>query len=146
MNKVDVVEDDGQYGIFIFRDQPSSKVGVVDIIALHGLNGHYKKTWTGGDGSNWLKDDAFLPKHLPDARIMSYGYNSQVQFSKSEAGIEQFAEGLLSQIEGLRRHNMEKKMPIIFICHSLGGIVVKKVRFSYPWVLQEHVLLIHFRP
>lgn len=61
---------------------------------------------------------------------MSYGYNSRVEFSKSEAGIGAFTEGLLVQITGVRRTREEKKEPIIFICHSLGGIVVKKVRFT----------------
>jgi hypothetical protein len=116
-----------QYGIFTFKDQPSSSEGKVDIIALHGLNGHYRDTWVSSTGENWLEDAEFLPKHIPNARIMSYGYNSRVEFSKSSAGIGAFAEQLLVQIEGIRRNPEEKKRPIIFVCHSLGGIVVKKV-------------------
>jgi hypothetical protein len=51
---------------------------------------------------NWLKD--FLPKKIPYARILSYGYNSSVQFSKSAAGISTFAEQLLEDILLAIRH------------------------------------------
>jgi hypothetical protein len=33
------------YGIFIFKNQLDSAPEVVDIVALHGLNGHYQQTW-----------------------------------------------------------------------------------------------------
>lgn len=37
--------------------------------AVHGLNGHYLKTWTDEDrGVNWLKD--IIPKIAPAARVM----------------------------------------------------------------------------
>jgi hypothetical protein len=67
--------DEEEYGIFTFRPQPDTETGVVDIIALHGLNRHCKQTWT-IEGQTWLKDDEFLASRLPCARIMSYGYNS----------------------------------------------------------------------
>ncbi|CAN9148983.1 unnamed protein product [Alternaria alternata] len=50
---------------------------VVDIVAVHGLNGHCEKTWTAGnsiDSVNWLRD--LLPHDLPNARILSWGYDA----------------------------------------------------------------------
>lgn len=124
------VNDTGSdYGIFVLKDKPSDQANVVDIVAIHGLNGHYLDTWTakGANGEKviWLKD--FLPNQIPDARIMSYGYNSAVQFSKSMAGISEFADQLLENLRSWRQSDMERSPPIIFICHSLGGIVVKQV-------------------
>ncbi|KFY84990.1 hypothetical protein V500_08810 [Pseudogymnoascus sp. VKM F-4518 (FW-2643)] len=120
--------DESRWGMFIFADQPSYRAQAVDIIAIHGLNGDYQRTWTStlpsGQKVNWLED--FLPAQIPNARVMAYGYNSAVQFSKSAAGIEAFAEGFLEELLTWRRSTAETRRPIIFVCHSLGGIVVKE--------------------
>ena len=116
-------------GMFVLANKPSQNAKVVDIVAIHGLNGHYLNTWTektaSGEQVNWLRD--FLPKQIPSARIMSYGYNSAVQFSKSVADIGTFAEQLLNDLMSWRNSPAEKLRPIIFIFHSLGGIVFKQV-------------------
>ncbi|KAH6691976.1 hypothetical protein EV126DRAFT_482154 [Verticillium dahliae] len=46
---------------------------IVDIVALHGLDGHREKTWTAENGVYWLRD--LFPKDLPQARILCYGYD-----------------------------------------------------------------------
>lgn len=33
-------------GIHILVDKDAEAEGVVDVVAIHGLNGHYRKTWT----------------------------------------------------------------------------------------------------
>jgi hypothetical protein len=96
------------------------------IIAVHGLGGDWEKTWTDDNGALWLRD--FLPSQLPPARIMSYGYNSRTAFSKAVTDIDDEAAMLLDRIDGERQSNDQKARPIIFVSHSLGGIVVKKVR------------------
>lgn len=75
----------------------------------------------------WLRD--FLPQQIPHARIMSFGYDSVLLFSKSTSDVGTFAEQLLESLLS-RRMNVPDTRPIIFICHSLGGIVVKKVGSS----------------
>jgi len=47
---------------------------ISSIIALHGLGGDAFKTWTDKQGHLWLRDS--LPGHIPDARIMTFGYDS----------------------------------------------------------------------
>jgi protein SERAC1 len=71
----------------------------------------------------WLRD--FLPQQVPHARIMSFGYDSEVLFSKSTCDVGTFAEQLLESLLS-RRMGVAEARPIVFICHSLGGIVVKK--------------------
>ncbi|RFU35449.1 hypothetical protein B7463_g869, partial [Scytalidium lignicola] len=120
-------DDRDEYGMFILRDKPSNRLGIVDVVAIHGLNGHYSRTWTsqrGSESANWLKD--FLPTQLLNTRIMSFGYNSTVQFSKSDADISTFAEQLLEELLAVRCTQIEMHRPLVFICHSLGGIVFKK--------------------
>jgi hypothetical protein len=59
---------------------------------------------------------------------MSYGYNSRTAFSKAVTDINDEAAMLLDRLDGERQSKCQKTRPIIFVSHSLGGIVVKKVR------------------
>lgn len=120
----------GGYGLHTFIDKDPEAENVVDIVAVHGLNGHYEKTWTAtlrnGTKVNWLRD--LLPQQVRNTRIMSFSYESTVQFSKSTSDIFTFADQLLEYILASRQKTGEESRPIVFICHSLGGIVFKQVR------------------
>lgn len=98
----------------------------LSIVAVHGLGGDWAETWTDPNGKLWLRD--FLPFQIPSARIMSYGYNSKTIFTKSVSSITSEAESLLYRLDLERDSREQKTKPIIFVAHSLGGIVVKKVR------------------
>ncbi|KAH8766024.1 hypothetical protein F5883DRAFT_349239, partial [Diaporthe sp. PMI_573] len=122
-------DDDKGFGMHVFVEKPANESGVIDIVALHCLNGHYNNTWTAispADGRqvNWPKD--LLPAAIPKPRVMSFGYNSVVQFSSGIAEISEFAEQLLEALMAWRTSPEEKRRPVIFICHSLGGIVFKQ--------------------
>lgn len=130
----------GGYGLHVLVDKDPDAENVVDIVAVHGLNGHYENTWTAihkdGTPTNWLK--SMLPKiaqqeHV-NTRVMSFSYNSLVQFSKSTSDVFVFADQLLEHLLAMRMQEGEQKRPIIFICHSLGGIVVKQasLRITRP--------------
>jgi hypothetical protein len=122
-------DDPTRFGLKVLVGQPAGRERCVDIIAIHGLNGHYEATWTDRTtGANWLKDPEFIRKDIPNARIQSFGYNSISYFSTSNANVRDFASELLASIKSSRRNPAEKKRPIVFICHSLGGIVFKQVR------------------
>ena len=70
------------------------------IVAVHGLGGDAHNTWA-EDGSIWLRD--YLPHQINRARVMSYGYNSLVAFTKSIATIDEFATDLLNRLEDERQ-------------------------------------------
>src|SRR5437016_8883610 len=94
------------------------------IIAVHGLGGNWQRTWTASNGKHWVRD--FLPHQLRTAnihaRVMAYGYNSDTWFSKAVTDVKSEAEALLDRLHGSRELE-ERARPIIFIAHSLGGIV-----------------------
>jgi hypothetical protein len=83
-----------------------------------------------------------LAKDCPDARIMTYGYDSHVaRFFKGPAnqnGIVAHGIALMRALEVERRGCRER--PIVFLVHSLGGLILKQVRIwtsihrSEPWL------------
>ncbi|KAI9787480.1 MAG: hypothetical protein M1839_000009 [Geoglossum umbratile] len=96
----------------------------VDIVAIHGLNGDPTRTWTTSKGAFWLKD--FLPLDVPGARVMNFGYNATAAFGNSIADFEDHARSLLTSLDDARQRANEKRRPLIFVAHSLGGIIVKQ--------------------
>ncbi|MCJ1403613.1 hypothetical protein MMC11_006836 [Xylographa trunciseda] len=103
---------------------------IVDIVAVHGLNGDPFRTWTTeGSGKMWLKDPSLLPSNLKNSRILTYGYNAMVTAvlgKTSSDRILQHAQTLVAELVADRELEDATQRPIIFICHSLGGIIVKR--------------------
>ncbi|KAK5054527.1 hypothetical protein LTR84_001418 [Exophiala bonariae] len=98
----------------------------IDVVAIHGLNGHPYNTWK-HDGVIWFSK--FLPQHLPgfDLRICTFGYNSRVLGGGSFFRVRDFATQLLESLLSKRSQTDTKDVPLFFICHSLGGVVFKKM-------------------
>ena len=69
----------------------------LDIVFIHGLNGHRKRTWTHENGTFWPRD--LLPEVFPSARIYTYGYPSEIFLTRSRATIQDIASNLLSYID-----------------------------------------------
>ncbi|KAF2188394.1 hypothetical protein K469DRAFT_661153 [Zopfia rhizophila CBS 207.26] len=117
------------HGLFVLYPKPGqanprSDVEV-DVVAVHGLNGTARDTWTHPEtGKLWLEH--FLPDAIPDSRIMTFGYDSALAFSRSKSGVDSFARDLLNRLRVVRADKAATHRPLIFIAHSLGGIVVKK--------------------
>lgn len=67
------------------------------IVAVHGLNGDSKNTWTSRQiNAFWLKE--FLPLDVPHARVMTLGYNAHAAFGNTTADIIDHAKSLLSSL------------------------------------------------
>ncbi|KAH6854879.1 hypothetical protein B0I37DRAFT_395223 [Chaetomium sp. MPI-CAGE-AT-0009] len=77
----------------------------------------------------WPADLA--PKTIPGSRILTYGYDTRLGHRLtgrpvSKKSVYDHAWDLLCEFEYLRRNLNEKDRPILFIAHSLGGIIVKE--------------------
>ncbi|KAI0098132.1 hypothetical protein GGR51DRAFT_577225 [Nemania sp. FL0031] len=102
----------------------------VDIVFIHGLGGHREATWAAeepqtGRSVLWIED--FLPTELPRARIMTFGYSSQI-FSVNyliQRILYSRSQTLLKDLKHCRQGEGASNRPLIFISHGLGGLVVK---------------------
>ena len=103
------------------------------VVAVHGLGGDPINTWKNPKQSkSWLED--FLPSDVKGARIFTFGYNADVVFSDSTASVWDHSKSLLGSLLDERETEDERQRPIIFIAHSLGGIIVKQ---ALVWAYME---------
>jgi hypothetical protein len=73
-------------------------------VAVHGLGGDSVETWTHPKSKAfWLKD--FLPQQIPDARIMTFGYNAAAAFGHSTSDVIDHAKSLLSSLVDKREES-----------------------------------------
>ncbi|KAF3057728.1 Ankyrin repeat domain-containing protein 50 [Trichoderma lentiforme] len=112
---------------------PSQKGHKVDIIAISGLGGHAFGSFKERGGEHmWLRDA--LPHVITSdsgeqiARIMVYGYESSLPNSDSFQNLEDLGTSLHSDLRALTSYGSFK--PIVFIAHSLGGLIVKQFLIS----------------
>ncbi|PSN73262.1 ankyrin [Corynespora cassiicola Philippines] len=70
-----------------------------------------------------------LPTALPNARVLTYGYDTHIRHKLvapvSQSTVYDIAWNFLIALEAERR--MSPKRQILFVVHSLGGIVVKEM-------------------
>ena len=65
--------------------------------------------------------------------MFTFGYNADAAFGNTTADIVDHAQDLLGSLIDKREEEDEKLRSIIFIAHSLGGIVVKQV-LNGAWI------------
>ena len=99
----------------------------IDIVFVHGLTGNAYKTWLHeGTGVHW--PSALLKQDIPDARILSFGYDADiVNFwnPASNSRLSNHAEDLVGDLVRKRERTGTETRRILFVAHSLGGLVVE---------------------
>ncbi|KAF3010451.1 hypothetical protein E8E14_002400 [Neopestalotiopsis sp. 37M] len=118
-------------GLHVIHDPGESHA--VDIIFVHGLGGTSRMSWSWDrDLANfWPQEWLPLEPELSDARILTFGYNAHFMSQKGDVfNISDFAKDLLLQMKFGLDANVQAleigKVPILFVVHSMGGLVVKK--------------------
>ncbi|KAL8307082.1 hypothetical protein RB593_005802 [Gaeumannomyces tritici] len=97
----------------------------VDVIAVPGLGSHALGSWKSPNSDDvWLRD--FLPKDVPNIRVLLYGYDTTLADNRLKQSIEDLGATFLEQVIAFRARDGTSRRPIIFIGHSLGGLLIKE--------------------
>ncbi|EJP61221.1 Ankyrin repeat-containing protein [Beauveria bassiana ARSEF 2860] len=106
----------------LFEDKNGASI---DIVAVPGLGSHALGSWKSPHSDDvWLRD--FLPKDVPNIRVLLYGYDTSLQGSLSNQSMEDLGRGFLEKIIAFRANDGTDRRPIVFIGHSLGGLLIKE--------------------
>ncbi|KAK0665944.1 hypothetical protein QBC41DRAFT_399337, partial [Cercophora samala] len=112
-----------------------------ELIFVAGLGGHYLETWQAVDNTIWPRDLLHLKRYgVDDVRVWSFHYNTTLRGSSAAAKIDDHARELLGRImiklvgnwiwapesDGSDGNMALQLKPIIFIGHSLGGMLIKR--------------------
>lgn len=100
---------------------------VVDICFVHGLTGDREETWTAkGHEKSWPQ--LLLPTRLKRARILAWGYDAYVVRRRvaSSNRLVDHATNLVNDLTTDRSVHDASTRSLIFVAHSLGGLVCKK--------------------
>ncbi|KAL2204308.1 WD40 repeat-containing protein [Sarocladium strictum] len=111
----------------------SPELFAIDIIFVHGLGGHSHRTWTKNQDPALFWPKSWLPFEpgMGAARILTFGYNASWRgASKNISTISDFAKELLFEMAFATNEAGQDldigSRPILFVGHSMGGLVVKK--------------------
>ncbi|KIW24356.1 uncharacterized protein PV07_10075 [Cladophialophora immunda] len=101
---------------------------VVDIVAVHGLQEDLVSAWTDPKANVlWLRD--LLPQDAKNIRVLTFGYNGSPESFFGNGGVDPLyptAETLIATLHANRSQAQCLRRPIIFVCHGLGGLLVKQ--------------------
>lgn len=99
---------------------------VLDCIAIPGLGYHPFSIWqpdSETDPYMWLRDS--LPQSVPGAQVFLYGYDPEFRRGSFLNSIEDIVISFISDLRSTGRSSPSAK-PVVFLAHSLGGIVLKQ--------------------
>ncbi|KAL7970871.1 hypothetical protein HDV63DRAFT_372603 [Trichoderma sp. SZMC 28014] len=125
--------DSSFMGFTPLNDVEGEYTDAIDIIAVSGLSSHAFGSWKARGGTfMWLRDEVATTAER--ARVLLYGYDTSLVDSDSFQDIGDIATRLSSDINAIRdgRFNQDTlaPTPIVFVAHSLGGLVVKEAIYK----------------
>src|SRR5450432_414767 len=97
-------------GLKALHEPSFDKAPLVDLVFVHGLTGDRKRTWTHPSADD-LWPRAYLPQFIPNARILTYGYDAYVARSCSPVSrtrVSDHAKDFLTALAHDRSENPER--------------------------------------
>ncbi|XP_046850045.1 protein SERAC1-like isoform X2 [Xenia sp. Carnegie-2017] len=128
----DVFED----GIFVVAPETNFGRVEVDLVFLHGLRGGPFRTWRSRRETStetcttdcWPRD--WLPVDLPECRVIVVEYDTELSGWTSKCPVQSEGSTIDYRVSKILSKLMNAgvgKRPVVWICHSLGGLTVKQI-------------------
>lgn len=124
--------------VYLLHEPRDQEPPQLEVVFVHGLQAWdfkdaYWKTWLVRDGSKFPSDcwpASWLKERMPRARILSLSYDSSalvapIKGNRGTMDLDILGESLLQEMLSARIG--QKDCPVVFVCHSLGGLVVKSI-------------------
>ncbi|GAA4804896.1 hypothetical protein [Lysobacter hankyongensis] len=99
---------------------------ILDVIFIHGLGGHHEVTWRNSEKEmTWPQRVANAHR---DAQVWSLRYPANIGAVVSLGEVDQPGiRGLALLAAARMRDNRIGERPAVFVCHSLGGLLAKRI-------------------
>jgi pimeloyl-ACP methyl ester carboxylesterase len=103
---------------------PENAKANLDVVFIHGLGGCATDTWTNSNGGYWPQ---WVADDHPNAQVWALDYPAKIG-KLLDIGSDQPGTSVLSTLilEKLVTSNIGHR-PCIFVCHSLGGLITKRI-------------------
>ncbi len=93
-----------------------------DVVFVHGLGAHWERTWRGKTATeSWMK---WLGADLGSVNVYA------LEYEVARFGVQGAAMPLLDRAKNLLDRltlGITSDLPLVFVCHSMGGLHVKKM-------------------
>ncbi|KAL9040923.1 MAG: hypothetical protein Q9214_004294, partial [Letrouitia sp. 1 TL-2023] len=128
------------YGIHVLYDGSEA---CVDVVFVHGLTGNAYDTWLHKEtGIHWPTD--LLGQDISDIRVLSFGFDADIvrffgRGSASNGRLTNHGESLVCTLVRERARSGTQTRKIIFVAHSLGGLVVEHALTSSKNSAESHL-------
>lgn len=105
---------------------PGSQTKSTAIVFIHGIYGDGRNTWTSDDGKTYWPDLVTADPQFGDADVVVKSYKTSLL--KNSNTVRTIAASLGSDLADVFSSHKE----VIFLCHSLGGLIVKQLLLDNP--------------
>ena len=133
------IEEGQNYGVIVLCEGGTE--ASVDIVFVHGLTGNAYNTWLHKDTRvHWPSE--LLGQDIPDARILSFGYDADIinlWDPASNSKLSNHAENMVGDLVRKREETDTETRKIIFVAHSLGGLVTEYALSHSRNAVEEHL-------
>ncbi|KAG0588139.1 hypothetical protein KC19_2G219200 [Ceratodon purpureus] len=108
----------------------------LEVVFIHGLQqgkceDAYWKTWARDGIPENLWPRTWLPKEFPSARVLALSYDASIKRTATDGRMDLFllGENLIQEMVDFGRIG-QNGVPVVFVCHGLGGLVAKQIVIS----------------